>query len=135
MVNSKRIGRLLIGTLNQLAKRVREHPRIAATGEWAELFAFELIRVAAVERDHDRARPGWQTQLATIAANAEHFREMALESLLNDRQELLKFGRPIPRLYTVGSPEQVAHDRQIYSELPPGCPYRLNGKIQRKRAA
>jgi hypothetical protein len=122
-------------TLTGLARRIRQHPRIAATGEWAELFAFELIRVAAVERDYDRARPGWQPQLATIAANAEHFREMALESLLNDRQELLRFGRPIPRLYTQGSPEQLASDRRTYESLPRGAAFRLNGKIVLKDAA
>jgi hypothetical protein len=122
-------------TLMGLARRIRQHPRIAAMGEWAELFAFELVRVAAVERDYDRSRPGWQPQLATIAARAETLRELSLEALLFDRQDLAKFGRPIPRLYTVGAPDEVERDGQLYSALPKGAPFRLNGRVHLKDAA
>jgi hypothetical protein len=121
-------------TLMGMARHVREHPLLAGS-EWAEVFSFELIARAANNRDFERDRPGWQPYLSRIVARAETFRDLAFESLMNDRQELLRFGHAIPRLYTVGAPEQLDADRQLYRALPPGSPYRLDGKIQRKRAA
>jgi hypothetical protein len=95
-----------------------------ALGELGEVCALELIRAAARLRGLNRAE-----------RRAEWEMELALESFLDTRQELAKFGHTIPRLYTVGAPEQLDADRELYSSLPRGAPFRLDGKIVLKDAA
>jgi len=112
-----------------LARRLRSR---LGDGEYAELVAYELIRVAARERDFDRGRPGWQPYMERIEREAETGRELALADLLYTRQEMARYGRPIPRLYHVGAdPDDPGDtiDGDIYAALPPGAPYRLNGKL------
>ncbi len=94
--------------------------------------AFELIRLAALERGYDRARPGWQPHLEAIEIAAEAARDLAMESYQLDKEDLARFGRPLPRLLSF---DPDGCDRAAYAAMPKGQRYRLNGRVMVKEAA
>ena len=119
-------GRPITGSVTALARWIR---RRFAGSELDEVFAYELIRIAAFERQYDRLRPGDQPHLEGIALEAEHMRDVALQWMLWDRQDLARFGYPIPRLSSFDPNVRAAYDA-----LRPGQPYRIDGRIREKKA-
>jgi len=112
----------IVGSVYRLAWRIVEALDLNGH-EFSELAAYELIRAQARLRGKNR-----------VEAKAEWMLDLTFGEVVELQQEMAKFGRPIPHLFTVGTPDQIERDRLTHEALTRGQPYRLNGRLYVKDA-